>query len=39
MDIIKNASIASGSILVTGVGASMWRPVAMLRWEGGFLQK
>ena len=27
------------SVLVTGVGASMLRPVAMWRWEGGFLQK
>jgi hypothetical protein len=29
MNIIKNASIASGSVLVTGVGASMLIPVAM----------
>ena len=29
MDIIKYASLASGSVLVTGVGASMLIPVAM----------
>jgi len=29
MNIIKNASIASASVLVTGVGASMLIPVAM----------
>ena len=29
MNIIKNASIASGSVLATGVGASMLIPVAM----------
>lgn len=29
MNIIKNASIASGSVLVTGVGASLLIPVAM----------
>ena len=29
MNIIKNASIASGSVLATGVGASMLVPVAM----------
>jgi len=29
MNIIKNASIASGSVLVAGVGASMLIPVAM----------
>ena len=29
MNIIKNASIVSGSVLVTGVGTSMLIPVAM----------
>ena len=29
MDIVKKASIASGSVLVTGVGANMLIPVAM----------
>lgn len=29
MDIIKNASIASASVLATGVGASMLVPIAM----------
>ena len=29
MNIIKNASIASGSVLVTGIGVSMLIPVAM----------
>jgi len=29
MNIIKNASIVSGSVLVAGVGASMLIPVAM----------
>lgn len=29
MNIIKNASLASGSVLVTGVGATMLIPIAM----------
>jgi hypothetical protein len=29
MDIIKNASIASGSVLAAGAGASMLIPIAM----------